>query len=156
MPHSPTTPPAPPLCQVSISAPADCSLLPSASAVAPVSGVAPQGGSLLTLDRIFGPAKEFKTEDWGPAYWLKDGSGYTTLEVSEKFADSEAATDAKDIVKYAAETGQRHIVVAAEDLVPPGRSAPLAIKDYAFSEGTNKVLIFTNTQRVWRHETRRD
>jgi dipeptidyl-peptidase-4 len=103
----------------------------------------------LTLERIFGQ-EEFKAEEWGPAYWLKDSSAYTTLEVPEKFGD------AKDIVKYTPESGCREVMVPAESLIPPGQSAPLIIKDYAFSNTFGKVLIFTNTQRVWRHETRGD
>ncbi|MEY3583274.1 MAG: hypothetical protein RJA48_357, partial [Verrucomicrobiota bacterium] len=39
--------------------------------------------SLLTLARIFSEPKEFRPESWGPAHWLKDGKGFTTLEVSE-------------------------------------------------------------------------
>ena len=35
--------------------------------------------SLLTLERIFS-SSEFSGERFGPARWLKDGSGYTTLE----------------------------------------------------------------------------
>ena len=115
--------------------------------------------SLLTVDRIFGPGEEFKAEDWGPSYWLKDGSGYTTLEVAERFKDRQAPGDAKaikDIVLYRPESGQREIIVAAEDLIPPGQSTPLPISDYAVWDDATKVLIFTNTRRVWRRETRGD
>ena len=104
------------------------------------------------MDRIFGK-DEFKTQDWGPARWLKDGSGYTTLEVAERFKDSGAAKDAKtikDIVRYAPESGQRDVLVAAESLIPPGQSKPLPIEDYAWSDDASKVLLFTNTKRVWR------
>ena len=38
----------------------------------------------------------------------------------------------------------------------PAESKPLRIKDYAWSADTGKVLIFTNTQRVWRQKTRGD
>lgn len=108
------------------------------------------------MDRIFGQKKEFKSEDWGPAYWLKDCSSYTTLEVSEKFTDSEDAKDIKDIVKYAPESGQREVIVPAESLIPPGQSKPLKIDDYAWSGDTSKLLIFTNAQQVWRKKTRGD
>ena len=37
--------------------------------------------SLLTLERIF-TSEEFKAEKFGPARWLEDGTGYTTLEDS--------------------------------------------------------------------------
>lgn len=142
--------------QLGAAAPAICSVLTSACLAAPPLTVDPQGGSLLTLDRIFGQQKEFKTEDWGPAYWLDDSSGYTTLEVSEKFKSTGGAKKIKEIVKYTPESGQREIIVAADSLIPPGQSTPLLIKDYAWSTDTRKVLLFTNVQRVWRKKTRGD
>jgi dipeptidyl-peptidase 4 len=119
----------------------------------PAPGDAGQDPSLLTLSRIFGPDKDLKVESWGPAYWLKDGSGYTTLEASENSSDSGTG---KDIVRYDAESGEREVIVSATRMIPPGQDQPLAITDYGFSEGTNKVLIFANTKRVWRYETRGD
>ena len=112
-----------------------------------------QDNSLLTLDRIFGQQEEFKTEDWGPAYWLKDSSGYTTLEVSPVFHGDKGITD---IVKYAPASGERTVVVPAQSLIPSGHTKPLKIQDYAWSDNARKVLLFTNTKRVWRRETRGD
>lgn len=111
---------------------------------------------LLTVDRIFGQEKEFKPESWGPAHWLKDGSGYTTLEVSENFKDHEDAKEIKDIVKYDPASGQRQILVPAEDLIPNGQSISLKIENYAWTEDGKQLLIFTNAQRVWREKTRGD
>ncbi|MSU36365.1 MAG: S9 family peptidase [Pedosphaera sp.] len=136
-----------------------CFPLLLACLAAPASGADAQDKSWLTVDRIFGQSDEFKTEDWGPAYWLKDSSAYTTLEVAEKFKDPEAAKDAKtikDIVRYTPESGQRDIIVSAESLIPPGQPKPLPIEDYAWSDDANKVLLFTNAKRVWRKETRGD
>jgi dipeptidyl-peptidase-4 len=152
MPHDPTPSIPPCSSQHEVAA-------PTVGFVLPVAGVAartPQDQSLLTVNRIFGPGEEFKSEEWGPAYWLKDSSAYTTLEVSEKFKDAEDAKEIKDIVKYDPESGQRDVIVAADSLVPPGQSAPLKIKDYAWTDDTGKVLLFTNTKRVWRKETRGD
>ncbi len=108
-----------------------------------------QDRSLLTLDRIFAK-REFKAEDWGPARWLKDGSGYTTLEKSEK------TKDAKDVVRYEPASGKREVIIAASALVPPGATKPLRIEDYAWSDDSSKLLLFTNSKRVWRKNTRGD
>jgi dipeptidyl-peptidase-4 len=156
MPHDPTPSTPPCSSQHGVAASTLGSVLPAAGPAVPAAGGDPQGQSLLTLDRIFGEAEEFKSEDWGPAYWLKDSSAYTTLEVSEKFKDAGDAKDIKDIVKYAPESGQRDVIVPAESLIPPGQSMPLKIKDYAWSGDTGKVLLFTNAKRVWRKETRGD
>jgi dipeptidyl-peptidase-4 len=105
--------------------------------------------SLLTLERIF-EDDEFEAESFGPARWLEDGSGYTTLEESEDF------DDAKDIVRYDPETGERLVLVPAASLKPSGDDNPLRIEDYQWSENGTRLLIFTNTERVWRHNTRGD
>ncbi len=42
------------------------------------------------------------------------------------------------------------------DLIPPGETEPLAIDGYAFSHDLARLLIFTNSKRVWRSNTRGD
>ncbi len=107
-----------------------------------------QDPSLLTLERIFASA-EFRGDFFGPARWLSDGSGYTTLEFS-------GATRGRDIVRYDPATGGREVLVPAARLVPEGERAPLWISDYSWSEDGANLLIFTNTRRVWRDDTRGD
>jgi dipeptidyl-peptidase-4 len=105
--------------------------------------------SLLTLERIF-DSREFEQARFGPARWMKDGHSYTTVE------DSTAVKGGKDIVLYAAETGQREVLIPASRFVPSGEKAPLQIDNYEWSADGKLLLIFTNTQRVWRQNTRGD
>jgi len=105
--------------------------------------------ALVTLERIFAP-EEFSGQRFGPARWLAPGQGYTTLE------DSESLQEARDIVRYDPESGAREILVKAEELTPQGRDEPLEISNYIWSRDAEKLLIFTNTQRVWRQNTRGD
>lgn len=105
--------------------------------------------SILNLERIF-TLKEFKAETFGPARWLKNGKGYTTLE------DSQDKDKGKDIVRYDPETGKREILVPACRLIPAGESSPLEINDYQWSSDGKLLLIFTNTKRVWRRNTKGD
>lgn len=105
--------------------------------------------SLLTVERIFG-SQEFETEKFGPACWLDDRSGYTTLE------DSEDHEEDKDIVRYDLQTSCREVMVPSTRLIPNGESNPLKIDDYSWSRDAKKLLIFTNTKRVWRKNTRGD
>ena len=120
-----------------------------AAAAATPAAESPVDRSVLTVERIFGK-EEFKTQPWGPARWLKDGSGYTTLERSATLKE------AKDIVRYEPESGRREVLVSAADLIPRGESTPLKISDYEWTEDGMKVLVFTNTKRVWRMNTRGD
>ena len=105
--------------------------------------------SIVTVDQLYS-SREFGAQSLGPVRWLDDGSGYTRLEPSGK------AKDRRDIVRYDAETGRREVLVAAERLVPSGASTPLSIEDYDWSTGGRLLLIFTNSQRVWRVNTRGD
>ena len=104
---------------------------------------------LLSLERIFG-TKEFESERFGPVRWMKDGNFYTTVE------NSETVKEGKDILLYSAATGRREILVSAVHLIPPGESVPLAIENYELSTDGKLLLIFTNTQRVWRQKTKGD
>ncbi len=105
--------------------------------------------SQLTLERIF-KERAFRLNRFGPARWLEDGSGYTTLEKSEKFPG------AKDIIKYDPESGTRSMMVEAAQLIPQGANRPLTISDYHWSADDKKLLVFTNPKRVWRYKTKGD
>lgn len=113
-------------------------------------GVLPaEDASVLTIQRIF-DSDDFKGESFGPARWLEDGSGYTTLE------DSNDIDGARDIVRCDPHTGEREILVPAEKLIPPSQDKPLGIDGYTWSEDGKRLLIFTNSKRVWRQNTRGD
>jgi dipeptidyl-peptidase-4 len=110
---------------------------------------APTDSSLLTVDRIYG-SPEFRGGSFGPLAWLSDGIAYTTLERPA------GNRPGRDIVRYDAETGARTILVPAARLVPAGDSTPLDIDEYSWSPDGRRLLIFTNTEQVWRTNTRGD
>lgn len=85
---------------------------------------------------------------FGPARWSSGGDSYTTLERS--------ANGGADIVEYDAATGQRRVRVASRQLQPANAPAPLDIDDYAWSKDGKRLLVFTNTRKVWRQNTRGD
>jgi dipeptidyl-peptidase-4 len=104
---------------------------------------------ILSLDRIYN-SREFAPQRFGPARWMKDGSSYTTLE------DSKDVQGGRDIVIYAAATGRRSILVSASKLIPSNETSPLPIDNYEWSADGKKLMIFTNSKRVWRQNTRGD
>jgi dipeptidyl-peptidase-4 len=105
--------------------------------------------SRLTLEQIFRD-EAFEIKRFESARWLADGSGYTVLEPSPDFEE------AQDIVRYDPATGQRTILVSATSLVPAAGEDPLPISDYQWSDDGKRLLIFTNTEKVWRRHTRGD
>ena len=103
--------------------------------------------SVLTVERIY--SKEFTQENFGPSKWLEDGAAYTTLEAS-------LTEGAKDIIRYDTRSGRRSILVNATALIPNGTDKSLKIADYSWSNNGQQLLVFTNTKRVWRTNTKGD
>jgi dipeptidyl-peptidase-4 len=101
--------------------------------------------SRLTLDTVF----TYRAQAPNALKWQADGRGYLVLEPVGK-------GEAQEIVRYDAATGQRSILVAASKLVPAAASAPLVIEEFDVSPDGQKFLLFTNTARVWRSNTRGD
>ena len=101
-----------------------------------------------TVHRLFG-TRDFAPERFGPSRWIENGAAYTTVEPA---ADGHGS----DIVRYETATGARSVYVAAKAMTPPGDSVPLDFDDYSWSADRGKLLLFTNTKRVWRENTRGD
>jgi len=102
-----------------------------------------------TVHRIFA-TRDFSSERFGPVRWIENGAAYSTVEPS---ADMRGGSD---IVRYETATGARSILVSARSLVPRGDSVALDFDDYAWSSDNNRLLLFTNTRKVWRQNTRGD
>ena len=60
------------------------------------------------------------------------------------------------LVRYDAASGKRDLWVPASRLVPKGDSVPLKVEDYSVSPDGKQLLVFTNSQKVWRENTRGD
>jgi dipeptidyl-peptidase-4 len=102
----------------------------------------------LTLEDIY-VNQTYRQKNFGPVRWMKDNQGYSTLETNQESGGT-------DIVRYEASSGKRTILVSAKQLIPPGQSKPLGISNYEWSADDSKLLLFTNTKRVWRYNTRGD
>ncbi len=102
-----------------------------------------------TLDAIFNK-HEFDAKHFGPARWVDKGSAYTTVETST------ATSSGQDIVKYETATGKRSVLVPAAKLIATSGAPAMKIDDYTWSEDNRQLLIFTNTKKVWRVNSRGD
>jgi dipeptidyl-peptidase-4 len=101
------------------------------------------------LERIFA-RDEYEVQTVAQPAWIDGGTRYAAVEPSVSMAG------ARDIVEYDAATGQRAVLVAASALTPSGAAAPLAIDGYAWSADRARLLVFTNSKKVWRQNTRGD
>lgn len=102
----------------------------------------------LTLEDMYSNGV-YNQNRFGPIRWMKDSKGYSSIEKS-------ATQEGDDIVQYDALSGERTVLISAEELIPDGRNQPLSVADYVWSEDNSKLLIFTNTRKVWRYHTRGD
>ncbi|MEI6899459.1 MAG: DPP IV N-terminal domain-containing protein, partial [Bacteroidota bacterium] len=75
--------------------------------------------------------------------WAKQGSAYFRIEKNE-------------IVKYTLPENTGKVIITKQQLTPQGASEPLKISFFNFSTDEEKLLIFTNTKKVWRINTRGD
>ncbi|HEY4288749.1 MAG TPA: DPP IV N-terminal domain-containing protein [Puia sp.] len=77
--------------------------------------------------------------------WTREGNSYY---------QTNAGTG--DIVRIDLPSRKETVMVDHELLKPAGQVKPLEVRNFAFSEDGRKVLIYTNTRRVWRYNTRGD
>ncbi len=75
--------------------------------------------------------------------WTKEGSGFYQVTENGILLVTPAAAQPVSILAYASE------------YTPKGKT-PLEVADFEVSDGKNLLLIFTNTARVWRYNTRGD
>lgn len=104
--------------------------------------------SKLTLEDLY-QNNTFQSKGINAVRWMKDNKRYSALEEN-------TTTGGKDIVAYEAESGKKEVLISATSLIPSGGKTPLLIRDYFWSEDNTKLLIFTNTRKVWRYHTRGD
>ncbi len=102
----------------------------------------------LTVARIFDPG-EFNGEGFD-GHWMPDEPFYTTLEPARENGPG------KDLVRHDPASGSTEVLVPSRDLIPPGQSTPLVIEDHAWSQDRSRLLVFTQSRRVWRANTRGD
>jgi dipeptidyl-peptidase-4 len=97
--------------------------------------------SQLSVERIFA-SSDFRLQGLPAIQWMKDGQRYTFVGENGDLMVEDGAS------------GRRDVMVAASALVPQGGGEAIEIEDYEWSADERKLIIFTNTQRVWRTNTR--
>ena len=79
----------------------------------------------------------------GAIKWAKNGSSYYAVENGS-------------IVEYQLPSFNRVVFADSQKLMPKGRTSPLQMQSYSMTDDGKKILIFTNTKKVWRQNTRGD
>ncbi|HEY7403783.1 MAG TPA: DPP IV N-terminal domain-containing protein [Candidatus Angelobacter sp.] len=101
-----------------------------------------------TITRIF--TNEFSERPSPPPRWFEGGQSYIAMEPA-------TGGHGRDVVKYDTATGKnREVLITAAQLTPEGAKEPLQIAGLSWSKDNQRVLIFANTRRVWRTNSRGD
>lgn len=79
----------------------------------------------------------------GGIKWANDGLSYNRIEKNE-------------VVQYVLPQNEGKVIISKAQLTLPGSEKPLRLSFFAFSPDLQKVLIFTNTKKVWRLYSRGD
>ncbi|MDA1081137.1 MAG: S9 family peptidase [Gemmatimonadetes bacterium] len=103
--------------------------------------------SLVTVERIYN-TRDFAGRGFGEARWLDD-STYTAVEAVPGGRGTQ-------LVRVDAATGNATVIVDAGLLTPQGDTVSIDIEDYEWSADHTRLLVFTNSARVWRGNTRGD
>ena len=90
-----------------------------------------------------------QTKGIGSMTWLKDGERYSRLENNKQ-------TGGTDIVAYRAKDNSREVIIPSSLLTDKATGRPIPVRSVSWSADNEKVLIYNNTRRVWRYDTRGD
>lgn len=79
----------------------------------------------------------------GGINWTKDGNSYYQNTGGE-------------IVTITLPKNDKKTVISKELLTPPSTNTPLSVRSFQLTDDGTKALIYTNTKRVWRQDSRGD
>ena len=133
----------------------------------------------LTIDRLF-QSEDFQEERQPLVIWSKRSESYFILEAPQETREDKPAEEKKadaglppvekskgeqkakkkpegrDLVRIDLATGAREVLVPAAAFQPMGADQPLSVDGLEFSADESRLLIFTNSKKVWRRNTRGD
>src|SRR6185503_1703527 len=79
----------------------------------------------------------------GRTHWATDGYHYYRIQGNE-------------ILELDARDAESKTVLVNKEMLTPNGQPPLTVANFTLSDDGKKALIFTNTKRVWRYNTRGD
>jgi Dipeptidyl aminopeptidases/acylaminoacyl-peptidases len=90
-----------------------------------------------------------QTRSFGALNWMKDGESYSRIERN-------AETGGMEFVMYKAKDNARQVLIPSSMLVDPATGKNISIRSVSWSDDNSHILIYNNTKRVWRTDTRGD
>ncbi len=101
----------------------------------------------LTMEKLFN-SREFSGEFFRGGNWAE--SGPVLL-----YIDTDSETDASSLIEWNLETDSRRTLINGAELQKPdGEGGLIEIEEYAYSADGTKVLLYTDSEQVWRLNTK--
>ena len=110
-------------------------------------GISPAQKPLILEDIVNG--KVIETKGIGAMHWLKDGERYSRLEKNTNSGGT-------DVVAYRAKDNAREVIIPASMFLNKETGKHISVNSIIWSSDNKQVLIFNNTRRVWRYNTKGD
>lgn len=101
----------------------------------------------LNLEAIYN-SSQYRSEYQNPIFWISNGDSYITISTNEKGEN--------ELIEHRSKNNRSRIFLSSEALTPKGAEQALEIESFSLSDDQRKVLIFTNSSRVWRSNTKGD
>ncbi|SFG76359.1 S9 family peptidase [Pedobacter insulae] len=79
----------------------------------------------------------------GGLNWTKEGNAYYLNSGGE-------------IITVTLPKNERKVIISSALLTPPNAGSPLSVRSFQLTDDGKKALIYTNTRRVWRQDSRGD
>lgn len=106
-----------------------------------------KGGQLHLEDVVSG--RLIQTRGAGAINWMKDGERYSRVEPNRE-------KGGQDVVAYRAKDNKREVIVPSEMFVDKATGKHVPIRSITWSDDNRKALVYTNSKKVWRYDTRGD
>ena len=100
----------------------------------------------LTLEKLFASG-EFFGESFQGGRWATEGPVL-------RYIDTDRQSGASNLIEWNLETDQRRTLLEGANLTKPDGDGRIAIEDYAYAADGSKVLLYTDSERVWRLNTK--
>jgi len=105
-----------------------------------------QDKSLLDINRIYSSV-EFTQKHLEPYQWIDEGDGFIVKKKNPRGAE---------LIRYDSKSMSESVFLSIDNLRPTPDAAPIDIENYTLSSDQSKILIFNESKRVWRSNTKGD
>lgn len=100
-----------------------------------------------SLESIYA-SSQYRSDYQSQVFWISGGDAYITVASN--------ANGESQLIKHKSKDNNSSVFLSADALTPEGTKKALDVEAFRLSKDQTKVLIFTNSSKVWRSNTKGD